>query len=77
MNLIRTHKEVISNVDNLQIWGVKYTFKSWIVKEPLIDTRTNTYYAPGSLCFVLISYIDELGKFNYVNEEQYFKRVEF
>ena len=55
MNIIRTHKEVISNVDNLQIWGVKYTFKSWIVKEPLIDTRTNTYYAPGSLCFVLIS----------------------
>ena len=77
MNLIRTHKEVISNIDNLQIWGVKYTFKSWIAKEPFIDTRTNTYYAPGSLCFALISYIDELGKFNYVNEEQYFKRVDF
>lgn len=77
MNLIRTHKEAISSIGGLQVWGVKYTFKSWIVREPLIDTRTNTYYAPGSLCFILISYIDESGKFNYINEEQYFKRADF
>ena len=67
-------KERIWSNEDLEIWQSKYIFKSWIAPCKLINTKTNTIYYKGDLCFALIGVIDEEGKMSWVNELQYFQR---
>lgn len=68
-----TKLEFIKKENRLELWGSKYTFKSWVVTgSPILDLRTNTKYYSGDICFALLSYIDNTGKCHIVNEDQYF-----
>lgn len=73
--MLKTSTEFITKCDHLELWGNKYVFTSWIVKEKTIDTRNNKIYLPGELCFALISYLDENGCYFFVDETQYFKKA--
>ena len=71
--MFKTTSEYIATIDNLEVWGVKYTFKSWRTRTPLCHKLTGKLYNPGNLCFALISYIDEEGNFHQVDEDKYFE----
>jgi hypothetical protein len=66
----RSYFEYINTVDNLEIWGAKYTFKTWYTPVDLINISTGEIYKAGDLCFIVISYMDSTGKICYTNEEK-------
>ena len=70
-----TTKEFIKNIDGLDVWATKYTFKSWYVEKTTVDTRTDTIYFKGDICFALISYIDGDGKYHLIDETKYFREL--
>jgi hypothetical protein len=69
-----TFKERIVSKNGIELWQSKYIFNSWIAPCKLINTKTNTIYYKGDLCFALIGYIDDTGKMIWVNEDKDFKR---
>lgn len=72
--MFKTPAEYITEVNSLELWGVKYTFTTWVALAPTVDERTGHLYNPGDLCFALLSYIDEKGSYHLVDETKYFKQ---
>ncbi len=68
----KTPSEYITTIDGLEVWGNKYTFKSWRTPVPLYNIATDEEYEAGDLCFALISYIDNDGNYHFVDETKYF-----
>lgn len=73
---MKTNKELLLKNCDYELWGSKYVFESWVAVCDMEDVRTNKIYKKGDLIFTLISYIDDNGKLQYINELQYIKPKE-
>ena len=71
---MKTHKELITEYLDFEVWESRYSWESWITSEPLIDIRTNKIYKSGEWVFALISYLDDNNKIVYLNELQYLQK---
>lgn len=70
-----TPREFIKKTETgLEIWGSRYHFESWVVEpdKAYKDSRTDITYNSGDRIFTLIGYLDDDGKYVFVNEKQYF-----